>query len=128
MGHFFTVFHVFVANIVLKWRNNGILVQRKHLFITFKMFIFIYTTRVLLNNDRTRPNAPERARTRQNMRPNATEQARTKYGSPNLRPNATLPFRLPYRKFLFTHIKKSNSYTGIVHVLIFFYFHFIMAN
>ena len=45
-GQFFTVFHVFVANIVLKWRNNGILVQRKHLFITIKVSLFIYAAHI----------------------------------------------------------------------------------
>ena len=41
---FFTVYHIFVANIVFKWRNNGILMRPKHLFITIEMSKFIYTT------------------------------------------------------------------------------------
>jgi len=41
---FFTVYHIFVANIVFKWRNNGILMRPKHLFITIEMSTFIYTT------------------------------------------------------------------------------------
>ena len=47
-GLILTVFHVVVANIVFKWRTNGVLMWLKHLFILIEVSIFIYTTSITI--------------------------------------------------------------------------------